>query len=469
MEGLPSRDRGLERSQERRALITKRSEARSISQREARLGYALAVPDRANVLVLGGGVIGTSIAWALASRGVDGIVVVDLDLAGVYASSELNAGGARATWWQPVNIECCRVTLDFFLEHKAQFGFRDRGYLWLYADAALYARAIEKRRLQNEYGLGVEVLDSVEVRKRFPILDRSMHEILGATFSPRDGLVNPNAVRAWYRAEAEQLGVEFRNRHYIGGVETERMVGSAGSLRRVTAVQVIEVRRGSPDDESGAVREILVTHRVPSESALGEARIQCQAVVNCLGAWAPTFSAKVGVPDPTVPVRRQICLVDVHREDMADGVSLDNLGMIVDPSGLYFHPEGPYVLAGYSIPDEVPGFDFDYDGAAFFENQIWPRLAHRCSSFERCGHVRGWSGLYAVTPDRSGIAGGVAGFSNLFEAHSFTGRGVMQSYGVGRGMAGLIAAGAFDEVDLSPLTRARFEEAGRWVREELHI
>ena len=94
MEGLPSRDRGLERSQERRALITKRSEARSISQREARLGYALAVPDRANVLVLGGGVIGTSIAWALASRGVDGIVVVDLDLAGVYASSELNAGGA---------------------------------------------------------------------------------------------------------------------------------------------------------------------------------------------------------------------------------------------------------------------------------------------------------------------------------------------------------------------------------------
>ena len=107
------------------------------------------MPDDANVLVLGGGVIGTSIAWALASRGVDGIVVVDLDLAGVYASSELNAGGARATWWQPVNIDSCRVTLDFFLEHKAQFGFRDRGYLWLYSDAALYARAIEKRQLQR--------------------------------------------------------------------------------------------------------------------------------------------------------------------------------------------------------------------------------------------------------------------------------------------------------------------------------
>ncbi len=425
--------------------------------------------DRANVLILGGGVIGTSIAWALASRGIDGIVVVDLDLAGVYASSELNAGGARATWWQPVNIETCRATLDFFLEHKAEFGFRDQGYLWLYADAALYARAIEMRRLQNEHGLGVEVLDSVEVQKRFPILDRSMDEILGATFSPRDGLVNPNAVRAWYRAEAERLGVEFRNRHYIGGVETGRTSAISGSLRRVMAVQVVEVQRGRPDDEGGAVREILVTHRVPSEAAVGEARIQCDIVVNCLGAWAPTLSAKVGVSDPTVPVRRQICLVDVHRENLADGVSLDDLGMIVDPSDLYFHPEGLYVLAGYSIPDEAPGFDFDYDGVAFFENHIWPRLAHRCSSFERCGHVRGWSGLYAVTPDRSGIAGQVAGFSNLFEAHSFTGRGVMQSYGVARGMAGLIAAGAFDEVDLSPLTRARFEEPEHWVREALHI
>ncbi len=425
--------------------------------------------DRANVLILGGGVIGTSIAWALASRGIDGIVVVDLDLAGVYASSELNAGGARATWWQPVNIETCRATLDFFLEHKAEFGFRDQGYLWLYADAALYARAIEKRRLQNEHGLGVEVLDSVEVQKRFPILDRSMDEILGATFSPRDGLVNPNAVRAWYRAEAERLGVEFRNRHYIGGVETGRTSAVSGSLRRVMAVQVVEVQRGRPDDEGGAVREILVTHRVPSEAAVGEARIQCDIVVNCLGAWAPTLSAKVGVSDPTVPVRRQICLVDVHRENLADGVSLDDLGMIVDPSDLYFHPEGLYVLAGYSIPDEAPGFDFDYDGVAFFENHIWPRLAHRCSSFERCGHVRGWSGLYAVTPDRSGIAGQVAGFSNLFEAHSFTGRGVMQSYGVARGMAGLIAAGEFDEVDLSPLTRARFEEPEHWVREALHI
>jgi sarcosine oxidase subunit beta len=181
------------------------------------------------------------------------------------------------------------------------------------------------------------------------------------------------------------------------------------------------------------------------------------------------FSAKIGVSDVTEPVRRQICLVDVHAQDLAPGISLEGLGMIVDASDLYFHPEGPHVLAGYSIPDESPGFDFDYDGEEFFVRCVWPRLAHRCSSFERCGHVRGWAGLYAVTPDRSGIAGAVDGFANLFEAHSFTGRGVMQSYGVGQAMAELIAERGFRELDLGPLTRRRFADPARWVREELHI
>ena len=94
--------------------------------------------DRANILIVGGGIVGSGIAWALARRGVSDVVVVDLDLAGVYASSELNAGGARATWWQPVNIESCQATLEFFAEHREAFSFRQDGYLWLYADPTLF-------------------------------------------------------------------------------------------------------------------------------------------------------------------------------------------------------------------------------------------------------------------------------------------------------------------------------------------
>ena len=75
----------------------------------------------------------------------------------------------------------------------------------------------------------------------------------------------------------------------------------------------------------------------------------------------------------TEPGRRQIALVDVHAEDLAAGVQLDQIGMIVDASGLYLHPEGPHVLAGFSTPDEAPGFDFHYDGESFFTDEIWPR------------------------------------------------------------------------------------------------
>jgi sarcosine oxidase subunit beta len=425
--------------------------------------------DRAEILIVGGGIIGTSLAFSLAARGARGVTVVDLDLAGLYASSELNAGGARATWWQTVNIDACRATLDFFAEHAEEFGFRRRGYLWLYDDPDLHAQALEKRALQNARGLGVEALAVGEVAERFPLLDRALDELIGATFSPRDGLVNPNAVRAWFRREAEARGVRFLNRHYVTGVETRRVAGAGGSLRRVSALDVVEVARRGVLEDADRVREILVSHRVKAADQRGEVRIACDVVVNCLGAWSPIFSAKVGVTDITEPVRRQICLVDVHASDLAPGVDLDALGMIVDASDLYFHPEGPHVLAGYSIPDEGTGFDFDYDGEPFFESQIWPRLAHRSSSFERCGHVRGWSGLYEVTPDRSGIAGAVPGFSNFFEAHAFTGRGVMQSYAVGQAMAERIDTGRFGAIDLTPLDRSRFTDPERWVTEALHI
>jgi sarcosine oxidase subunit beta len=425
--------------------------------------------ERAGVLVVGGGIIGSGLAWALSERGVADVVVVDLDLAGLYASSELNAGGARATWWQPVNIATCSRTLDFFRVHAAEFGFRETGYLWLYDDPSLWRAALGKRELQNGFGLGVEALAPGEVGPRWPLLDRALDELVGATWSPRDGLVNPNAVRAHYRRGAEARGVRFLNRHYVTGAATSLVAGAAGALRRVDALDVVEVARGDATDEDGVVRDVLTHHHVPARVVVAERRFACDVVVNALGAWSPVFSAKIGVRDVTEPVRRQIALVDVRERDLPPGVRLASLGMIVDASGLYFHPEGPHVLAGYSTPDEPPGFDFRYDGDAFFEREIWPRLARRASAFERCAHVRGWAGLYAVTPDRSGVAGAVGGFANLFEAHSFTGRGVMQSYGIARNVAALLATGRYDDVDLSPLGRDRFDDPARWVAEALHI
>ncbi len=424
--------------------------------------------ERVNVLIAGGGIIGSAVAYCLALRGVKDIQVVDLDLAGVYASSELNAGGVRATWWQSVNIETCRRSLDFFRSQQQRFGFRESGYLWLYADRELFDVACEKSKLQNRMGLGVELLAPAEAVAHCPLLDRGLDELVGATWSPRDGLINPNAVRSFYRSEAEALGVRFLNRHYVDGVVTERIAGETGH-RRVRAVDVIEVEGCDPTDDSGALREILTTHRVPREQRLRETRIACEVAVNCLGAWSTVFCGKLGIRDVTEAVRRQICLVGFDRRALAADVDFDSLDMVVDASDLYFHPEAGQVLAGYSIPEEAPGFDFDYDGVEFFETFIWPRLAHRASLFERCGHVRGWSGLYAVTPDCSGIAGPVPGIPNLFEAHSFTGRGVMQSYGVAVSLAERIVDGRSRTTDLGALGRQRFASRNHWLPETLHI
>ena len=421
----------------------------------------------ADVVIAGGGVIGTALAWALAERGVSGITVVDVDLAGLYASSELNAGGARATWWQAVNVETCLATLDFFRGHRDEFAFRELGYLWLYRDPELFRTACEKRVLQNRSGLGVALVAPAELTERFPVLDRELDDLCGATFSPRDGLVNPNAVRAFYRREAEGRGVRFLDRDYIVGVRTRLESGGAGTVRAIDGLDVVRLGEADPLDRGGVLRRCLTTHCVPADAIDEEASLDCGLLVNCLGAWSSILAAKLGVPDVTEPVRRQIALVDVHASDLAPGVDLGTLGMVVTPDGLYFHPEGPYVLAGYSLPEEPPGFDFSYDGADFFEAEIWPRLARHATSFERCGHVRGWAGLYAVTPDRSGIAGRVAGFANLFEAHSFTGRGVMQSCGIARALAAQIAGEPAD-LDLGPLSRERFA-AGRLVPEDLHI
>jgi sarcosine oxidase subunit beta len=423
--------------------------------------------DRTQVVIAGGGVIGSAIACALVERGVSDVCVIDLDLAGTYASSELNAGGARATWWQEVNITSCRDTIAFFRENAEAFSFRPWGYLWLYDDRDLFDRALARRDLQTLLGLDVEVLDPREVADRFPLLDRSMDELVGATFSPGDGLLNPNSVRRWYRDRAEAGGARFLNRHYVEGLE---IVEQSPGSRRVAQVHVVELAKTDPTDEGRAIERALTQHRLDPELALDHPSIRTEFFINALGAWSPLLDAKLGTRSVSIPVRRQISMVDVHARDVREGVDLSRLGMIVDPSDLYFHAEGPYVLAGYSRPAEPSGYAFHYDGDAFFQEDIWPRLAHRSSTFERCGHVRGWAGLYSVTPDCSGIIGWVGGVSNAIEAHSFTGRGVMQSRAVGRGVAELVVDGRFDRLDLSALSAERFgRERDAWVTEDLHI
>jgi len=403
------------------------------------------VGERFDLIVIGAGIIGSAVAMGLAERGLK-TLVVDIDLSGRLSSSEKNAGGVRATWWQAVNIALCRASIEYYQRVRDEVGFRQKGYLWLY-DADTYPRALEHLPLQRKLGHPIETLTPAEVNRRVPEIDK-LDGIAGATFSRNDGLINPNLLKEHYRHRALKLGAQFLDRSYVVGFDV------GGSDVRLECWQSDEALT-----DEGLVR--LMTQDGPGEAEPGRIfELSADSIVLTSGAWTPSALKMLGLRNYTEPIRRQICLVDNRATDLAA------YGMIVDTSGVYFHNDGAYILAGYSPPDEPPGYHFNYDGERFFMEEIWPRLYARMSAFERLKHVRGWAGLYEVSPDRSAIVGRAA--ARVYEAHSFSGRGVMQSYGAGQALAELIATGRYERFDASALARDRFER-GALVLEELHI
>ena len=172
----------------------------------------------------------------------------------------------------------------------------------------------------------------------------------------------------------------------------------------------------------------------------------------------------MGAPVPCRAVPRQLVLA-ASRE-----VDLSPYGMIVDTTDCYFHGEsGEMILAGYSPPGDPPSYDFAHEGVEFFEREVWPRLAARVSAFDRLGYAGGWTGLYELSPDHSALLGAVAGLSNAYEIHSFSGRGVMQSWAAGLCLAELIATGAYRTFPSAvALAGTRFGE-GALQPEDLHI
>jgi len=398
-----------------------------------------------DVFVIGAGIVGSSIAMALAEHNLK-TVAVDLDLSGRLSSSEKNAGGVRATWWQPVNIILCRASIEYYEKIAAQVGFRQKGYLWLYDDSN-WKDALAHLQLQRDLGHPIENLSAAEVGQRFPEIDK-LDGIAGATFSPRDGLINPNLLKEHYRGEAIRRGAQFLDRVWVVGID----VASGG-----TTINCWQADDHLPD--AGLMR--LMTQDGPGEAETGRLfELRADSVVIAGGAWSPYPLKLVGLKNYSEPVRRQVCIVDNRT------TNLERYGMIVDTSGVYFHNEGPHILAGYSPPEEPPGYHFKYDGESFFQAEIWPPLFARMSCMERLRHVTGWAGLYEVSPDRSAILGRAA--PRIYEAHSFSGRGVMESWGAGQALAELIANGKYDKLDASALSRDRFQR-GEQAFEALHI
>jgi len=413
-------------------------------------------PSRPDILILGAGILGSSAAWHLAKANAGSIAVLDLDLNGTFSSSELNAGGARATWWQAINCSLSASSIRFFETIAEEIQFSQKGYLFLYHQQA-WQTALQKKQQYLDLGWPVDYLKPGELGDRLPEF-RNLKGVAGATFSRRDGLLDPHLLKEYYRSRGRELGVSFLDRRYVTQVET--------AASRVTAVHARHYEAAPPLGEE-ALESILINHRISQSDAWREERYQPKILVNCTGAWLPVTSQYYGDALPVQPVRRQISLCSSHEEDFSAR------GMIVDASGLYFHPEGQssgMLLAGYSNPDEPAGYSFRYDGEKYFDRKIWLRLYRRGGRehFAAVKHIRGWAGLYAVGPDRTGILGPVAGLENAFVLGAATGRGVMQSYALGLLLAEQIKDGRYSSADGNLLSSQRFTD-GKFLPEDLDI
>lgn len=408
------------------------------------------------VVVIGAGVIGSALAMHLSKLGSGKIRVrvADADLEGSLSSSELNAGGVRATWGQPLNIELSKRTIEYMEKRADEVGYRACGYLWLAAEDKIPDfRAA--RALQLSHGWRVEEWTVEGIRSRIPFLDR-LDGVEAGFFGARDGLVNPNLLKRHFREEAVKAGAEFVSARWLVGTDWS---GEGARLRfRAPKSGVPEV---TPSGELLSEALTRVSRDGCAEGAATalpdgvEEEWRADLVVNCAGPWASSVARALGYVSPAIAQRRQIALFECREVDLSP------YGMIVDPSGVYFHPEATFGLSGYADPAEQPGMNYEYDGASFFEEKIWPPLAERSSFFERLKHVSGWAGQYEISPDHSAIVGEVSGAGEgvpqgrLFEAHSFSGHGVMQSHAAALELARAIL-GLPHEVDLAPLSGARF-------------
>lgn len=397
-----------------------------------------------HTLVVGAGVIGSSVAMQLAQKGAGEVLVVDFDLEGTFSSSELNAGGVRATWNHEPNILASKASIEYFESVSKEVGYRSCGYLWLHSPQAF---PVAKRAREKQLALGwpVEEWSFSDLRSKVPFIDKT-DGIAGIYFAPRDGLINPNLLKQHYRKQAATHGASFEDRIWIRECEFYR--NGAGNKFRVLAQKF-------PASLTEEQKKLFLTRN--SESIpFEQVEYTADMIVNCAGAWASELAQVLKYKTPSQAVPRQICIFDSR------DVDLSPYGMIVDPSGLYFHPEASHGLAGFADTKEPPGYRFDYDANRFFNDLVWPILYERSTKFESLKHVTGWTGLYEISPDHSGIVGPVltgdyGKTGKIFEAHSFSGHGAMQSYAAGIGLAEKIIHGRYQTVDLEAFSGARFD------------
>jgi sarcosine oxidase subunit beta len=379
--------------------------------------------DRADVLVVGAGIMGLSVAYHLARLGVRDVTVVDKSYLCGGASGR-NGGGVRAQWSSETNVrlmlDSIRMCRDFATEMKINVWFRQGGYLFLARTPDIRARLEKSVALQNENGLPTRMLSPAEARRIVPELDTE--GVDAASYNPDDGVVFPWPFVWGYAQAAEKLGVEVAAWHEVVGFDT--------SGARIEAVRL---RKCGP----------------PGETPGAEHRIHTSKVVNAAGAWSPEVARMLGVELPNKPHRHEICSTEPLKPWLKP--------LVADLSdGLYFSQSTRGEIVGGIGNEYVPG-GLDQDSSHAFLGKYARSLVRACPVLARIKVLRQWAGCYDLTPDANPIVGPVDEVEGFHQASGFMGHGFMMAPIIGKLLAALIAKGETAPL-IVPWNLRRFKE-----------
>lgn len=371
------------------------------------------LPKTADVVIIGGGVNGLSTAYHLAKRGCGNIIVLEKEEALATQTTGLSAGGIRQQFSTVVNILMAKYSVDV-LERFAEItgqdpSFRQVGYLFLLSqpeNVQLFRQSVD---LQHQLGVPTEWLTPAEITARWPFL--AVDDLLAATYNQADGYADPYAVANGFAAAARSLGARIFLR---------------------TEVHDIIMRRGQV-----------------SRVVTNDGEVSTATVVNTSGPWAHHVGKMAGVDLPAHPYRRQIFITAPF-----DKIPHDAPMTIDFAYNWYFRPEGQGLLTGMSDLTEPSSFNMAVDWD--FMVQVIEHGIRRAPAFADAQVVRGWAGLYCVTPDDQPVVGAIPGLVGFYCAVGFSGHGFMLSPAIGLTLAECIVDGHPVTFDISEFSLERF-------------
>jgi len=390
--------------------------------------------SKAEIIIIGGGVVGASVAYHLTERGARNVLILERESEQGKGSTGKATGGVRAQFETDINIKMSLYSIDFFNNWDFNCGYDPRGYLFFATDEKQFDYL--RRNVENQKSLGVKAVEIVDTQTISEMIrGLNCEDIVGGSFGARDGFINPLAVMRGF---------------------TEKALENGAKIQAAAEVFVIETRGGKV---------------VGVETSKG--RIECEKVVLCSGAWARDLAKTAGIDLPIEPLKRQIVWAKSPNK------LPENLPMVIDlGSGFHFRPARDFTNSAdeFDIPDEIlfafpdekqSSFDTNFDESFFAK--VYERAAHRAAFLAETKPIIGKcrAGLYENTPDHHAIIGGCE-IEGLYFCGGFSGHGVMHSPAAGRATAEIMLDGAASSLAVACLRLERFA-TGKLLHETAFI